>query len=71
MTFEAVELANAAGDALASILNTATVAFIPRKRDEARTPERLLAHYLVERELADRVRAAATAEERRALFATM
>jgi len=71
VTLEAVELANAAGDALASILNTASVAFIPRRRDEARTPERLLAHYLVERELADRVRAAATVEERRAVFATM
>jgi SAM-dependent methyltransferase len=67
VTLEAVELAPAAGDALASILNTASVAFIPRRRDEARTPERLLAHYLVERELA----AAATVEERRAVFATM
>jgi SAM-dependent methyltransferase len=38
---------------------------------EARSFERLQAHYLVERELADRVRAATTPEERRALFATM
>jgi len=68
---EALELVNAAGDAVAAIVNSAPVAFIPRKRDEARTPERLLAHYVVERELADRVRAAATAEERRTLFATM
>ena len=70
MSIEAVERVNAASDALATILNS-SIAFIPRKRDEARTPERLLAHYVVERELADRVRAAASAEERRALFATM
>src|SRR5690606_9948342 len=43
----------------------------PRKRDESRPPERLRAHYLVERRLADRVRAARSAEERRAVFATM
>src|SRR5947208_2194928 len=35
---------------------------------EARTPERIRAHYLAERELADRVRRAATFEERRRLF---
>lgn len=45
--------------------------FIPRKRDDLRTPERLRAHYVVERQLADRVRNAGTWEERRALFATM
>jgi SAM-dependent methyltransferase len=45
--------------------------FIPRKREERRTPERLRAHYLVERGIADRVRAARTPEERRAIFATM
>ncbi|HET7729061.1 MAG TPA: class I SAM-dependent methyltransferase [Usitatibacter sp.] len=45
--------------------------FIPRKRDERRSPDRLRAHYLVERELADRVRNAPTWEERRALFGTM
>src|SRR5688572_25017128 len=45
--------------------------FIPRKREGRRTPERLRAHYLVERRLADRVRAAKTPEERRAIFATM
>ena len=69
---EAVELANVMGDALASIVNpAASVAFIPRKREESRTPERLLVHYVAERELADRIRAAATPEERRAVFATM
>jgi len=55
---EAVELVNVAGEALASIVNPVPIAFIPRKRDEARTPERLLLHYTVERELADRIRAA-------------
>jgi SAM-dependent methyltransferase len=45
--------------------------FIPRKRDESRQEARLRAHYVVERELADRVRAAASFEERQAIFATM
>src|SRR5690606_19029609 len=45
--------------------------FIPRKREESRAPERLRAHYEVERRLADRVRAARTPEERRQVFATM
>ena len=70
MPLEAVERLNVTSDALATMVNS-SIAFIPRKRDEARTPERLLAHYVVERELADRVRAAPTADERRALFATM
>ena len=45
--------------------------YIARKRDDARSPERLRAHYVVERELADRVRNAADWETRRAIFATM
>jgi SAM-dependent methyltransferase len=45
--------------------------FIPRKREESRTPDRLRAHYIVERRLADRVRAARDAQERREIFATM
>ncbi len=45
--------------------------FIPRKRDETRAEARLRAHYLVERELADRVRAAGSFEERQAIFASM
>ena len=45
--------------------------FIPRKRDEARTPDRLRAHYEVERELAERVRRAGSWEARRAIFSTM
>jgi len=53
------------------LAQAARLAFIPRKRNDPRSPERLREHYAVERELADRVRAAATPEERRALFATM
>ena len=45
--------------------------FIARKREDARTVERIRLHYEVERELADRVRNAATWDERRAIFATM
>lgn len=41
------------------------------RRDEKRSEERLRLHYRVERRLADKVRAAATPEERRAIFATM
>ena len=42
-----------------------------QRGDEKRSAERLKLHYMVERRLADRVRAASTAEERRAVFATM
>ena len=45
--------------------------FIPRKREESRPPERLRVHYLAERQLADRIRATRTYEERQAIFATM
>jgi SAM-dependent methyltransferase len=44
---------------------------IARKRGETRSDERLAAHYRVERRLADRLRDAKDAGERRALFATM
>lgn len=44
---------------------------ITRKRDDTRPPERLRAHYDVERELADRVRNAGSWERRREVFATM
>ena len=42
-----------------------------RPYSDGRTPERLAAHYRAERALADRIRAARTLEERRAIFATM
>jgi len=42
-----------------------------QRGDEKRSAERLKLHYMVERRLADRVRAATTPEERRAVFATM
>ena len=45
--------------------------FIPRKREESRAPERLRVHYLAERQLADRIRASRSYEERQAIFATM
>jgi SAM-dependent methyltransferase len=69
--FEAAELLPYAGEMMSSIYEPLSALFIPRKRDEKRTPDRLRAHYMVERQLADRVRSAATWEERRALFATM
>ena len=68
---ELVEALPSAAEAMSSILQPMSALFIPRKRDDQRTPERLRAHYLVERELADRVRAAPTWEARRAIFATM
>ena len=45
--------------------------FIPRKGAGSRTPERLRAHYDVERRLADRIRAAGSWEARKVVFATM
>ena len=45
--------------------------FIPRKGAGTRSPERLRAHYEVERRLADKIRAAASWEARKAVFATM
>ena len=56
---------------IAARLPRRTPSFIARKRDETRSPERLHAHYVVERELADRVRNAGSWEARRAIFATM
>ena len=54
-----------------SSIHPGTPYFIPRKRDETRAEARLRAHYLVERELADRIRASRSFEERQAIFATM
>ena len=54
-----------------SSIHPGTPFFIPRKRDETREEARLRAHYLVERELADRIRASRSFEERQAIFATM
>lgn len=54
-----------------SSIHPGTPFFIPRKRDETREEARLRAHYMVERELADRIRAARSFEERQAIFATM
>jgi len=68
---EIVELAPVVGELVASMNEVAAPFYIARKRGETRPPERLRAHYVVERRLADRVRQAKTAEERHALFATM
>lgn len=54
-----------------SSIHPPSALFIPRKRDESRAEARLRVHYLVERELADRLRAAGSFEERQAIFATM
>ena len=45
--------------------------FLPRKGPQARSAERVRVHYMAERAIADRIRAAKTPEERRAIFATM
>ena len=45
--------------------------FVPRRGRKSRSKERLRAHYMAERAIADRIRAAATPGERRAIFATM
>ena len=68
---EAVGLPPDAGELMSSVYKPLAALFIPRKREETRSPDRLRAHYLVERRLADRVRAAKGPEERRAIFATM
>lgn len=71
MLIEAIEALALAGGSMSPFLSPLAAAFIPRKREEARSPDRLRAHYLVERRLADRLRRAPTWEERRAIFATM
>src|SRR5688500_981226 len=45
--------------------------FIAREGQGTRTPERLRAHYEVERRLADKIRAAGSWEARKAVFSTM
>src|SRR5687767_7608366 len=40
-------------------------------RARTRTPDRIRTHYLVEREIADRLRKAGSREERRAIMSTM
>lgn len=52
-------------------IHPGTPLFIRRKREETRPPERLRAHYLAERALADRIRASRSYAERQAIFATM
>jgi SAM-dependent methyltransferase len=54
-----------------SATSRAETGFIPRNRDESRSPERLRAHYEAECELADQIRRAENAQARRAILATM
>ena len=71
---EVLELLPAAGEAGASAFEAliATVAArFPGRGEGRRSPARLLAHYRVERRLADRLRRAPDAEARRRIFATM
>jgi SAM-dependent methyltransferase len=73
MLLEVAELVPLLGESMASFLEPFAALLLPRKPGaaESRTPERLHAHYRVERRLADRLRAARDATERRAIFATM
>lgn len=59
------------GDNAAAYLQPMAALVIPPRRGEKRSPQRLAAHYRVERRLADRLRSAKSAGERRAIFATM
>ncbi len=60
-----------AGDFVSTLLEPLAQMQVPRRRGEQRSPERLRLHYLVERQLADRLRAAEGPAARRAIFATM
>src|SRR5688572_26231682 len=74
---EVLELLPALGESVASAIDGLIAAVAarfqgpnPARRGE-RSRERLLAHYRVERRLADRLRRAPDAEARRRIFATM
>ena len=72
MAAEVVELLPLIGEHVAFSLQPLGALLFPRHaRAPARSAERLRAHYRVERRLADRVRAARDAAERREIFATM
>lgn len=71
MIVETLDILPLAADLMSSFFEPIVALFIPRKREERRTPERLRAHYLVERALADRIRRARSFEERQAIFAGM
>ena len=71
MLAEAAELAPYLGEVVSSFLEPLAALLVPRQRGETRSLERLRVHYRAERRLADRLRAARDAAERRAIFATM
>jgi SAM-dependent methyltransferase len=56
---------------MVSFVETGTALRRTPREGEPRSAERLRLHYTVERRLADRLRAARTSDERRAIFATM
>jgi len=68
---EGADLVPLIGEILSGGVEPLAAMIVPRKRGETRSHERLAAHYAVERRLADRIRAAADAGERRRIFATM
>jgi SAM-dependent methyltransferase len=68
---EALELFPVAGEMASSFVESVMALVAARWRGEARSAERLRAHYRVERRLADRLRRAPDAEARRQIFATM
>lgn len=71
MTAEVLELI-ALSDFVASSINPISAMLWSRRgRAPRRSPERLRAHYRVERRIADRIRAAQGRDERREIFATM
>lgn len=69
MRGQLVELVRVAEEAISSPAGAPLL--VPRRPGERRSPERLRAHYDVERRLADRLRASASFEERRSICASM
>jgi SAM-dependent methyltransferase len=70
MIAEVIELVPLVGE-VHSVFESATAMIAARWKRDGRDPERLRAHYRVERRLADRLRTAPDAAARRAIFATM
>jgi SAM-dependent methyltransferase len=68
---EVLEVLPLVHESVASLLEPMTAMLLQRREAAGRSRERLRAHYRVERRIADRLRAARDAAERRAIFATM
>src|SRR5438105_533973 len=72
MLHEPAQRLDSVGPGMSSIPQPLAALFVARRgRGDNRSEERLRAHYLVERRLADRIRNARTPAERREIFATM